>query len=68
MLIFEVVLFDMITCNSLLCFFSGTYYTIDKYLSLKDDSSANTDVKFVASLDYYKNLSKTWLALGKSSS
>ncbi|KAK2191800.1 hypothetical protein NP493_45g04048 [Ridgeia piscesae] len=41
----------------------ATYYTIDKYLTLKDDSSSNTDVKFVASLDYYKNLSKTWLAL-----
>jgi len=65
MLIFEgVILFDMTTCNSSLCFFPATYYTIDKYLTLKDDSSSNTDVKFVASLDYYKNLSKTWLALG----
>ena len=44
---------------------AATYYSVDKYIELKDDPTANEDIKFVASLDYYKNLSKTWLALGE---
>lgn len=49
--------------------FVATYYTVNKYLTLKDNPDRNGDIEFSTSLlvvDYYKNLSKTWLALGES--
>ena len=43
--------------------FLGTYYTINKYLEIRDTAGSQT-VEFTTNLDYWYNLQYTWLALG----
>ncbi|ELT97196.1 hypothetical protein CAPTEDRAFT_153937 [Capitella teleta] len=42
----------------------ATYYTFNKWLTMKDNPDNQGTITFSTSLDYYTNLADTWLALG----
>ncbi|KAK2176536.1 hypothetical protein NP493_657g01053 [Ridgeia piscesae] len=41
----------------------GTYYSVTKYLDMKDNPDNQGNVEFTTNLDNYTNLADTWLAL-----
>ena len=46
---------------------SATAYCAYKYIDLRDVPESSGTPEFTANLDYYLNLTYTWLALGKHS-
>ena len=46
---------------------TATAYCAYKYIDLRDVPESSGTPEFTANLDYYLNLTYTWLALGKHS-
>ena len=47
-----------------LLLYAGTYYSFMKWYGMKDNPDHDGEFIFTTNLDYYANLSNTWLAFG----